>query len=100
MMIMWKPKYFQEMITNSVYMHDGRVGQPQLDQDAQTHRLHRLVHEAVRREHQLEDEPRDDLGDDVRREEQQPEHRATAEVAVERQRQRTARTGSGRTATG
>ena len=88
MMIMWKPKYFHEMITNRVII--TRVESPSQSwmRPSRPTARERRVHDRVGLQQQREDDAGDRLRQDVRQEEQQPEDRPTAEAPVEQDRER------------
>ena len=62
------------------------VGEPELDEPAEPDGLEQPVDEAVGLEDLEEDDGRDRLGEDVRREEDQPQEAPAAQRAVEEQR--------------
>ena len=84
---MWKPKYFHEMMTNSVTITNAAVAQPVLDQAAEPEDRQARVHEGGRLEHAGEDDAGDGLGEDVGQEEDQPEDGPAGEAAVEQHRE-------------
>ena len=90
MMIMWKPKYFHEMITKSVII--TRVESPSQSwmSPSRPTRRQRRVDDRVRLQHQREDDAGHGLRQDVRQEEQQAEDRPTAEAPIEQHRERKA----------
>ena len=94
---MWKPKYFHEMITNSVSITMSVSPSQSWMSALETDALQARVDEGVGLQEQAEDDAGDRLGQHVRDEEQQPEDRASREPPVEQDGERRARTGSGAT---
>ena len=87
MMIMWKPKYFHEMITKSVII--TRVESPSQSwiKPPSPTLVERRVDHRTRLEHQREHDPGHRLRQDVRQEEEQSEDRPAPEPPAEQDRE-------------
>ena len=80
--------------------HDRAVRQPELDEEAKPDGLEHLVDHPAGVSINRKTMPAIDLGDDVRREEEQPQHRPAGELAGSARAPAAARRGSGSSARG